>query len=409
MKARVYHAIGTTTLQIRLSGVTMSTYKQTLLSPRLLVIPACLALTTMALPFAAAAQIGLDISVTVPPPELPVYEQPPLPEPGYIWTPGYWSYGDDGYFWVPGTWVEPPSPGLLWTPGYWGWNAGRFIFNAGYWGPQVGFYGGVDYGFGYGGEGYEGGYWRGGVFSYNGSVNNFGGVHVTNVYQKTVVNRVSVNRVSYNGGQGGIDRRPTPQQAAYAHASHTPPTAAQVQHKQVAARTPELRASTNHGSPPAALAATSKPGEISRASGAATSRPGAASRPGEANPASHPGETRANETRSGVARPGEEPAREPAAHETARPGHEARTGAEAEHSTRPTPPERTARHVARPAAPAATRETPRSEPEAAHRPAAEPRAAAPRPAAMPRPEAVPHAAPHTAPAARPEPGKQPER
>ena len=92
-------------------------------------------------------------------------EQPPLPGPGYIWTPGYWAWGDDGYFWVPGTWVEPPQVGLLWTPGYWGWNSGRYIFNAGYWGPEVGFYGGIDYGFGYGGIGYEGGFWRGREFS----------------------------------------------------------------------------------------------------------------------------------------------------------------------------------------------------------------------------------------------------
>src|ERR1700756_4377330 len=27
---------------------------------------------------------------TQPPPELPVYDQPPAPGPDYIWTPGYW-------------------------------------------------------------------------------------------------------------------------------------------------------------------------------------------------------------------------------------------------------------------------------------------------------------------------------
>jgi hypothetical protein len=48
---------------------------------------------------------------------LPVYDQPPIPEPGYIWTPGYWAWDDDsGYYWVPGTWVLPPEPALLWTP-----------------------------------------------------------------------------------------------------------------------------------------------------------------------------------------------------------------------------------------------------------------------------------------------------
>src|SRR5258707_1094168 len=77
------------------------------------------ALAAMAIPAASTAQI---ISITIAPPELPVYEQPEIPAPGYIWTPGYWAYGPDGYFWVPGTWVEPPAVGLLWTPGYWGWH-----------------------------------------------------------------------------------------------------------------------------------------------------------------------------------------------------------------------------------------------------------------------------------------------
>ena len=69
-------------------------------------------------------------------------KQPLIPGPGYIWTPGYWAWGDNGYFWVPGTWVLPPAVGLLWTPGYWAWSAGSYIWNAGYWGPHIGFYGG---------------------------------------------------------------------------------------------------------------------------------------------------------------------------------------------------------------------------------------------------------------------------
>jgi hypothetical protein len=74
---------------------------------------------------AMGAEVAL--SVNVAPPPLPVYEQPPVPSPGYIWVPGYWSYGPQGYFWVPGTWVLPPDPDLLWTPGYWGWSDGAYI------------------------------------------------------------------------------------------------------------------------------------------------------------------------------------------------------------------------------------------------------------------------------------------
>ena len=145
----------------------------------------------------ARAQIAIGISIDVAPPPLPVYDQPPIPEAGYIWTPGYWAWDDDtGYYWVPGTWVLPPEPALLWTPGYWGWNDGVYAFHEGYWGPEVGFYGGVSYGYGYGGVGYEGGYWRGGAFFYNRSVNNFSNVQITNVYNKTVVVNNTTNVLS---------------------------------------------------------------------------------------------------------------------------------------------------------------------------------------------------------------------
>ena len=78
-----------------------------------------------------------------------------------MWTPGYWAYGDDGYYWVPGAWVPAPYEGALWTPPYWGWSSGLYVFHGGYWGPHVGYYGGVNYGFGYMGIGFVGGMWRG--------------------------------------------------------------------------------------------------------------------------------------------------------------------------------------------------------------------------------------------------------
>ncbi len=65
----------------------------------------------LTLPAPASAQIA--ISVRIGPPALPVYEQPPCPGEGYIWTPGYWAYADD-YYWVPGTWVLAPQVGFLW-------------------------------------------------------------------------------------------------------------------------------------------------------------------------------------------------------------------------------------------------------------------------------------------------------
>src|ERR1700746_36088 len=128
----------------------------------------------MALPGTASAQVAVQFSVGFAPPLLPVYEQPICPGDGYIWTPGYWAYDSDfdDYYWVPGTWVLAPEVGFLWTPAYWGWGGDRFVFYDGYWGPLVGFYGGINYGFGYFGVGFEGGRWDHDRFFYNRSVNN---------------------------------------------------------------------------------------------------------------------------------------------------------------------------------------------------------------------------------------------
>jgi hypothetical protein len=95
----------------------------------------------------------------------------------------------------------------------------RFFFHEGYWGPQVGFYGGINYGFGYGGVGYEGGRWEGDHFSYNTYVNHINTTIIHNTYNTTITN-VSENHVSYNGGAGGVEARPTPQQESYANEHH---------------------------------------------------------------------------------------------------------------------------------------------------------------------------------------------
>jgi WXXGXW repeat (2 copies) len=210
-------------------------------------------------PIASNAQV-ICISNASPPPELPVYEQPAMPEPGHIWTPGYWGGGPYGYFWVPGTWVQPPTVGLLWTPGYWGWRDGIYVWSAGYWGPHVGFYGGINYGFGYAGVGYEGGHWENGAFAYNRTVNNFGGVSITNVYEKTVIVDPGATRVSFNGGGGGTAVLPTPEQETAAHEQHVAAIPAQLQHERTASANKALLASENHGQP--SIAATAKPNEL---------------------------------------------------------------------------------------------------------------------------------------------------
>ena len=195
-----------------------------------------------------------------PPPPLPEYDQPPMPAEGYYWTPGYWAWNNYDYYWVPGVWVEPPQPGLLWTPGYWAFVGGLYAFHRGYWAPHVGFYGGVNYGYGYDGRGYGGGRWDNGRFFYNSTVNNFGAARVTNVYSEPVQAPRGGSRASFNGGPGGILLKPTPEQERLTAEEHVRPTALQVSHAREASVEPEQFSATNKGKP--AIAATPRPGDF---------------------------------------------------------------------------------------------------------------------------------------------------
>jgi hypothetical protein len=343
-----------------------------------------LAAAVLAIPAASFAGVFIGISVGIAPPPLPVYAQPAIPAPGYLWTPGYWAWGPGGYYWVPGTWVQPPQVGVLWTPGYWGWGGGAYLFHAGYWGPHIGFYGGVNYGFGYGGVGYEGGYWNHGAFAYNQSVNNFGSTHITNVYNHTVVNNVTVNRTSFNGGTGGVQAQPTAQEQAAARDNHFQPTAAQVQHVNQAQSNPQLRASVNGGKP--AIAATARPGDFKSAVPARAAG-------GEVNTAAY----KAAANNGGKLPPnmkdpgGNAPANRPANPATASANPENRPGATRE-SAQPSTPNRPE------AASRPTTAEPTARPETAARPEAN----------QPQPEARPAPAERPQPAARPEESSRPE-
>ena len=290
------------------------------------------ALAVAPLSLSEPASAALFVSVQIAPPVLPVYVQPPIPGPDYIWTPGYWAYADPaGYYWVPGTWVLAPQPGLLWTPAYWGWENNVYVFHAGYWGPHVGFYGGINYGFGYTGIGFVGGRWDGGHFAYNTAVNHVSFTNIHNTYVQNVTN-VTVNHASFNG-PGGVQARPTAAEEAVAHEQHVEPTALQTSHQQAAAANRAQFASVNHGRP--AVAAAGRAGNLS-GPGVVAARAAAPARAQAVGP--HP------------------------------------TGPQG--GPRPNP--------------AAARPGPR--PQAAHPPAQRPAAA--RPPAAPRPQAAPRPAPH---------------
>jgi WXXGXW repeat (2 copies) len=62
-------------------------------------LPLLFASAVLMPPSLAYAQISIGASITIAPPPLVVYPQPPIPAPGYFWTPGYWAWGPDGYYW----------------------------------------------------------------------------------------------------------------------------------------------------------------------------------------------------------------------------------------------------------------------------------------------------------------------
>lgn len=190
-----------------------------------------------------------------PPPPLPDYDQPPCPGPGYIWTPGYWYYGPAGYYWVPGAWVEAPYTGALWTPGYWAFVNTSYVFFPGYWGSHIGFYGGINYGFGYTGFGYHGGFWRNNQFVYNRTVNNINVSVVRNYYNYRVPSGGS--RVSFNGGRGGVAARPRAAELAAFRQPVLRPMNTQLQLRQEASRNRAQFANVNRGRP--SQAAWSRP------------------------------------------------------------------------------------------------------------------------------------------------------
>lgn len=193
----------------------------------------------------ARAYAGIELIVNLAPPPIVVFDQPTCPGDGYVWTPGYYQYGDYGYYWVPGQWVMPPSVGVLWTPGYWGYVSGKYAWHAGYWGPQVGFYGGINYGNGYTGSGFTGGRWEGKMFMHNAAVSKVDHNVVHNTYvDRTVVQQIKGPNHAFNG-EGGIKAQPSDREVQAGRATHQAPTKEQGSHAQEANQN-HLAA---HGSP----------------------------------------------------------------------------------------------------------------------------------------------------------------
>jgi hypothetical protein len=145
--------------------------------------------------------------------------------------------------------VQPPQPGLLWTPPYWSRVDGGYAFHGGYWATEVGFYGGIDYGYGYAGDGYQGGRWENGAFFYNRAVNNLGSQSVAHIYDQAQAEDTTEARVSFNGGGRETTARPTRHQETLASERHIGATSEQQKHFELAAMDRSLYSKLNNGEP----------------------------------------------------------------------------------------------------------------------------------------------------------------
>jgi hypothetical protein len=314
----------------------------------------------------ASSFAGVFINISVAPPVLPVYDQPLCPADGYIWTPGYWAYDnpDVGYYWVPGSWVPAPQPGFLWTPPYWGFENGIYLFHAGYWGPHIGYYGGVNYGFGYMGWGFAGGEWRGGHFFYNtATVHVGGGFHNVYVNERIVheTTYVNVNRVSYAGGAGGLRYAPRSEERVAMNEHHIAPTSIQRQHFQAAAHDPQQRFNANHGRPATFAAARPLTAPVHTQP---AGRAEGGNRPvNNARPENHVAPAVHNDARPAV-HENVRPAAPAQARPQSRPAQESRPAAQPRTESRPAPQAHTESHPA----PAAHAAAPHPAPHAAEKP-----------------------------------------
>ena len=183
----------------------------------------------------AHAQVDVNISVDVEPPPLPVYDQPPIPEPGYLWVPGYWAWDDDtGYYWVPGTWVLPPEPEFAVDARLlvWGWDDGVYVFTPAIGDRRSGSTAASPTASAMTASATRAAIGAGARFTTTTPSTISGGVRIVNVYSKTVVVN-NVTNVSFNGGAHGTTARPTPEQIAAGNQRHIPATAEQTRHAEV--------------------------------------------------------------------------------------------------------------------------------------------------------------------------------
>ncbi|SFP31973.1 YXWGXW repeat-containing protein [Variovorax sp. OK605] len=102
---------------------------------RLAVLAVAGALSILASPLAANAQVSVNINVpglvmAAPPP--PRYEPLPPPRGGFVWVPGRWAWDGRAYAWHQGGWQRERA-GYVYAPGRWTEDRGGWRWAEGDW------------------------------------------------------------------------------------------------------------------------------------------------------------------------------------------------------------------------------------------------------------------------------------
>jgi|SRR5579883_989431 len=70
---------------------------------------------------------------TAPPPPRSTAVIGRAPGAGWVWTPGFYTWGGRRYVWTPGRWRRPPHRGAVWVSPVWRRGPGGWTFVAGRW------------------------------------------------------------------------------------------------------------------------------------------------------------------------------------------------------------------------------------------------------------------------------------
>ncbi len=98
-------------------------------SKRNILLLSSIVLLGAAAPSMARVDVGIDIGVAPPPPQVEVV--PPM-DPGYIWAPGYWAWQGGVHVWIPGHRMQERA-GYHWVPDHWDARGGSHHFEPGHW------------------------------------------------------------------------------------------------------------------------------------------------------------------------------------------------------------------------------------------------------------------------------------